>query len=654
MLKLTAILFLPLLALAAPKIQDADIKSNAAIQFSKMQSLTSSRAACTDGSGVVSACTMPSSYLDATSSIQAQLDGKQAAGSYLTAITGDVVAAGPGSATATIQSNAVTTAKIADANVTAAKLATSAVDLTSSVVTNVLPRSKGGTGQTTANAALNAFLPTQTGNAAKFLATNGTDTSWQGPSGFGYTPTTSANWLSVPTNAQQALDNLAAQRPVINLMKDATAWTPSIVGLTASSLNCVYWRAGNILNGNCRFGVSSGTGSTFQLPLPSGLTVTSSYTGGSHVVGGWSIDTGASVELPVLASGGDGYIKLGIQNASNAGLSAIAGSAVTGSGASNVSITFSVPVNEWAQSVTADIFEVGDYGPRNHHPTFTALGSVSPPADKECVESKEGKFLFVDCKFTVGTASASEARVSLPNGLVPDVASIRQVGELAMGHTDGDSYYVLVEPGNSYMTFSKQGASNTGLSKLNGNNLWDNSVVQIRARIPIVGWSTFPIGLAGTGGYWMGSVIASGSSAAWGTASTSLATFSAASGTAYATEGQALAPSTNIPAIRFASLPPGRYRIVAKGLIGHNSLGGGGNFLFNDGTNDLGVSNSVLGGSGALYTPVVESSVTYLTTQTNVTFQLKASAGSGSGQAQVYGTNANPLQIEVFRYGIAP
>lgn len=36
----------------------------------------------------------------------------------------------------------------------------------------------GGTGQTTANAALNALLPSQTGNNGKFLTTNGTDSSW--------------------------------------------------------------------------------------------------------------------------------------------------------------------------------------------------------------------------------------------------------------------------------------------------------------------------------------------------------------------------------------------------------------------------------------------------------------------------------------------
>lgn len=36
----------------------------------------------------------------------------------------------------------------------------------------------GGSGQTTANTALNAFLPTQTSNSGKFLTTDGTNTSW--------------------------------------------------------------------------------------------------------------------------------------------------------------------------------------------------------------------------------------------------------------------------------------------------------------------------------------------------------------------------------------------------------------------------------------------------------------------------------------------
>lgn len=50
-------------------------------------------------------------------------NNKQSAGSYLTGLTGDISATGPGTANAVIAANAVTTAKILDANVTTAKIA---------------------------------------------------------------------------------------------------------------------------------------------------------------------------------------------------------------------------------------------------------------------------------------------------------------------------------------------------------------------------------------------------------------------------------------------------------------------------------------------------------------------------------------------------
>lgn len=52
-------------------------------------------------------------------------------------------------------------------------------------VTGVLPIANGGTGQSTANAALNALLPSQAGNSGKFLGTDGTNASWQTAGGGG-------------------------------------------------------------------------------------------------------------------------------------------------------------------------------------------------------------------------------------------------------------------------------------------------------------------------------------------------------------------------------------------------------------------------------------------------------------------------------------
>jgi len=51
-------------------------------------------------------------------------------------------------------------------------------DIKSTNVTGTVAIANGGTGQTTANAALNALLPSQTSNANKYLQTDGTNSSW--------------------------------------------------------------------------------------------------------------------------------------------------------------------------------------------------------------------------------------------------------------------------------------------------------------------------------------------------------------------------------------------------------------------------------------------------------------------------------------------
>lgn len=86
-------------------IIDADINSAAAIAMDKLEALTASRVPVLDASGFLTASSVTSttlSYLDATSSIQTQLNAKQASGNYITALTGDVTASGPGSVAATL------------------------------------------------------------------------------------------------------------------------------------------------------------------------------------------------------------------------------------------------------------------------------------------------------------------------------------------------------------------------------------------------------------------------------------------------------------------------------------------------------------------------------------------------------------------------
>lgn len=82
---------------------------------SPASAITGSRALVSDANGVPTHATTTATEIGyvngVTSAIQTQIDTKQAVGNYITALTGDVTASGPGSAATTIANNAVTNAK---------------------------------------------------------------------------------------------------------------------------------------------------------------------------------------------------------------------------------------------------------------------------------------------------------------------------------------------------------------------------------------------------------------------------------------------------------------------------------------------------------------------------------------------------------------
>lgn len=122
------------------QVQQVLIRDTGAMSF---PTLTASRALTLDASKNVAVSATTATELGyvngVTSAIQTQLNAKQASGNYITALTGDVTASGPGSVAATIANLAVTNAKIAN----------STIDLTAKV-TGVLPVANGGTNSSTA------------------------------------------------------------------------------------------------------------------------------------------------------------------------------------------------------------------------------------------------------------------------------------------------------------------------------------------------------------------------------------------------------------------------------------------------------------------------------------------------------------------------
>ena len=88
----------------------------------------------------------------------------------------------------------------------------------------------GGTGQTTANSALNALLPSQTSNSGKFLSTDGSDTSWVAVGGSGTVTSVSV----VTANGFSGTVANSTTTPAITIIAGAITPT-SINGLTINT-----------------------------------------------------------------------------------------------------------------------------------------------------------------------------------------------------------------------------------------------------------------------------------------------------------------------------------------------------------------------------------------------------------------------------------
>jgi hypothetical protein len=100
------------------------------------------------------------------------------------------------------------------------------INSTALFTSGTLGITRGGTGQATANAALNALLPSQGAHSGEFLTTNGTDSSWAAVSA---TPgVNNVGYLNVPQNTQNGDYTLVLADAGKHVYTDDTgthAWT---------------------------------------------------------------------------------------------------------------------------------------------------------------------------------------------------------------------------------------------------------------------------------------------------------------------------------------------------------------------------------------------------------------------------------------------
>ena len=154
-------------------------------------------------------------------------------------------------------------------------------------------------------------------------------------------------------------------------------------------------------------------------------------------------------------------------------------------------------------------------------------------------------------------------------------------------------------------------------------------------------------GSFGTGNSgFVGSLVYPGSaSCVWGSSGTSFANLPADSDCgAPAVSGAAVVPDVaKTPAIRFSSLPAGKYHIRVHGLFFSN--GGICEYRLHDGTNDFGIIS--LNGDSSRENALV-GSITYTTSQSNINFSIQSKLGSGPS-CQIYTSSDYDFEIEVIR-----
>ena len=93
-------------------------------------------------------------------------------------------------------------------------------------ISGTVPIANGGTGQTTANAAINALLPSQSSQSGKVLSTDGTNTSWVAAGGTGtVTSVTGTAPISVATGTTTPVISMPAATASVNGYLTSTDWT---------------------------------------------------------------------------------------------------------------------------------------------------------------------------------------------------------------------------------------------------------------------------------------------------------------------------------------------------------------------------------------------------------------------------------------------
>ena len=122
--------------------------------------------------------------------------------------------------------------------------------------------------------------------------------------------------------------------------------------------------------------------------------------------------------------------------------------------------------------------------------TTQGLGTI---ASTDLFHDVDGEYINISGRLVIGTPTAVEARIALPDGMVSSSAipTLEIAGVYGQGNVGVVSGYVSIEPSKTYFVFTIQNAGNGALTKQNGSAIFGAGVtVSIKARIKIEGQSS--------------------------------------------------------------------------------------------------------------------------------------------------------------------
>ena len=276
-------------------------------------------------------------------------NGTSAVGVTAAGTTGQVLVGNTGSAPswATVSSSLVSSFQTSLSGLTPSTPTTGAVTLA-----GTLGISSGGTGQTTANDALNALLPSQSTNSGKYLTTDGTDSSWAtvtqttfsaGTTGFTpNTPTSGTVTLGGTLNVSNGGTGQSSNLTQYGVVYGATT---SAMGTTSAGTST------QVLHGNAGGAPTWGAVDlandiTGTLGVGNGGTGQTSYTDGQLLIGNSTGNTLAKSTLTqgtgITITNGSGAIT--IANAGVTSFTSSSGLSTNTSATGAVSVTNTAPM----------------------------------------------------------------------------------------------------------------------------------------------------------------------------------------------------------------------------------------------------------------------------------------------------------------------